>query len=333
MTTGHSGPTATLLASGKVLIAGGDIGDLDGASVSAELFDPASGTFTATGNLTMGREKHAATLLPDGTVLIAGGHGYVPVPGVGYDNLASAEIYNPATGLFSAVGSMMKGRDTLNATLLSNGTVLITGGNEYYLPWAAGSRDFRYPEFGVAEIYTPNVVAPAPGSSAAQTVGTFTAAGDMTAARAGHTATLLQDGRVLIVGGDQTGTAELYDPSAGTFTPTGNGSTGHGGTATLLPDGQVLIASGTKAELYDPSTGTFLPAGIPAKSQGGYTATLLTNGSVLFTGGANGTTEPCEVAVPAAPQLYDPSTGQLNLAGPYNTTGFQPTRVWAGVRG
>jgi len=88
--------------------------------------------------------------------------------------------------------------------------------------------------------------------AAAQSPGTFTATGDLTTARVGHTATLLLDGRVLIVGGDKTGTAELYDPATGTFSPTGNGTTGHGGgaswgdppTAALLPDGRVLIAGG-----------------------------------------------------------------------------------------
>src|SRR5215471_11024320 len=83
---------------------------------------------------------------------------------------------------------------------------------------------------------------------AAQSPGTFTATGDMTTARVGHTATLLLDGRVLIVGGDKTGTAELYDPATGAFTPTGSGTTGHGRNtswggppnAALLPDGRVL---------------------------------------------------------------------------------------------
>ena len=106
MTVNHTGPTATLLMNGKVLIAGGDIGDGDGASFIAELYDPATGTFAVTGKLTTGREQNATTLLPDGTVLFAGGHGGVPVPGGGFDNLASAEIYNPATGTFSAVGAM-----------------------------------------------------------------------------------------------------------------------------------------------------------------------------------------------------------------------------------
>src|SRR5215831_15228238 len=127
---------------------------------------------------------------------------------------------------------------------------------------------------------------------ATQAQGTFTTTGDMTTARAFHTATLLFDGRVLIVGGDKAGTAELYDPTTGTFTPTGNGTTGHGtingvlgvSTATLLPDGRVLIAGGRKSEVYDPATGSFSTTGNMLIDQWGFTATLLTTGKVLITG-------------------------------------------------
>jgi len=158
----HTGPTATLLTNGKVLIAGGDVGDGDGASVIAELYDPATNTFTATGQLITGREQHAVTLLPDGTVLFVGGHCLcVPVPGGGFDNLNSAEVYDPVMGTFSSTGSMMTGRDLLGATLLSSGKVLITGGNEYY-PFSAAGRDPLHPTVSMAELYTPAVLVPAP---------------------------------------------------------------------------------------------------------------------------------------------------------------------------
>jgi hypothetical protein len=146
----HTGPTATLLTNGKVLIAGGDVGDGDGASFKAELYDPSTDVFTTTGNLTTGREQSTATLLPDGAVLFTGGH-------IG---IASAELYDPESGTFHPTGGMVTGRDIHNATLLNDGTVLITGGNEYY-PFNAGGRDPQHPVLASAEIYTPAVLIPA----------------------------------------------------------------------------------------------------------------------------------------------------------------------------
>jgi hypothetical protein len=157
MVSGHTGPTATLLPNGKVLVAGGDIGDGEGGSSYAELYDPVSATFAATGRMTVGREEDATVLLSDRTVLFTGGHG----GGVNGDNDSSAEIYNPTTGAFSPTGSMLTGRDWLNATLLNSGQVLITGGNEYY-PFSAGSRDPQHPEVATAELYTPAVLIPPP---------------------------------------------------------------------------------------------------------------------------------------------------------------------------
>ena len=161
MVYGHTSPTAALLLNGQILIAGGDIGDGDGPSFRAELYGRTVGAFAPTGDLNVGREQNATVLLPDGTVLVAGGHGGVPVPGGGFDNLSSAEIYNPITGTFGSTGSMNTGRDWLDATLLINGQVLITGGNQYY-PCCAGGRDPQHPEVASAELYTPAVLIPPP---------------------------------------------------------------------------------------------------------------------------------------------------------------------------
>ncbi len=128
--------------------------------------------------------------------------------------------------------------------------------------------------------------------------GTFTAVGEMNSPRSYHTATLLPNGKVLIVGGRRTireelDSAELYDPALHKFIPTGKMlSAREGHTATLLQDGKVLITGGfvtgevlTSAELYDPISGTFSPTGSMAETRTWHTATLLPNGTVLIAGG------------------------------------------------
>jgi hypothetical protein len=164
------------------------------------------------------------------------------------------------------------------ATLLPEGRVLIAGGYDPDLSNATGSLGV----FAAAEIYDPKT-------------GSFSPTGSMTTARAGHTATLLADGRVLVAGGDSLATAEIYDPKTGSFGPTGsmaNARVGH--TATLLADGRVLVTAGThdfwdenyaSAELYDPTTGSFGPTGSITTLRDSHTATLLADGRVLVTGG------------------------------------------------
>jgi hypothetical protein len=248
--------TATLLADGRVLVTGGDASFHDGPVLaSAEVYDAKTGRFSPTGSLTTARSFQTATLLPDGRVLITGGTG--AVTGVTMVSttpcLASAEIYDPKTGTFSATGAMTTGRCDQTATLLTDGRVLIVGGESAADGTALAS----------AEIYDPKT-------------GTFSPTGSLAAARGFHTATLLSDGRVLIVGGQTSSggslaSAEIYDPKTGTFSATGSLATArllH--TATLLPDGRVLVAGGydsgyfagdslASAELYDPKTGTFSP--------------------------------------------------------------------------
>lgn len=149
------GRAATLLANGKVLLTGGEGGYEDTGDVhplaSAEFYDSYTGTFTATGDMTMFRRWHAATTLPDGTVLITGGI---------VDNFLgtspTAELYNPATGVFAVAGNLETGRFGHQATLLNDGRVLITGGCFSTSPQDAPQA------LASAEIYTPAVLVQAP---------------------------------------------------------------------------------------------------------------------------------------------------------------------------
>jgi hypothetical protein len=132
MTTPRSGHTATLLTNGKVLLAGGAREITFGGLIlaTAELYDPSTGAFTATGSMTTPRTSHSATLLPDGRVLIGGGFGDFAVGAP----LKEAEIYDPSTGTFADTGSMIGGHRCHQAILLGNGKVLIAGGFEYAPP-------------------------------------------------------------------------------------------------------------------------------------------------------------------------------------------------------
>jgi hypothetical protein len=302
MTVRRSAHTATLLSDGRVLIAGGstdvDDGHFSTVFASAELYDPATGKFSATGSMAYARCGHTATLLPDGRVLVAGG-GYSAVSGVPTQVAElSAELYDPATGKFSPTGSMTVRRIAHTATLLSDGRVLIVGGHAPELYDSS------------AELYDP-------------TTGTFSATGSMTVRRSAHTATLLSDGRVLIVGGDGSASAELYDPTTGTFSATGSMAYARWDhTATLLPDGRVLVAGGgsfsrswpgevvttATAELYDSATGTFSPTGSMTTAQHDRTATLLSDGRVLIAGGWNSQLFPSSRFA----ELYDPKTGAFS---------------------
>ncbi|NVN91363.1 MAG: hypothetical protein HXX11_12280 [Desulfuromonadales bacterium] len=297
MNATRSDQTATLLNNGKILIAGGYYNDglynIDSNHYlnTAEIYDPAAGTFTATGNMTSNRSNHTATLLPNGKVLIAGGH-YYNTAGDTYVN--TAEIYDPLAGTFTATGNMNAIRSDHTATLLPNGKVLVAGGNSTYSGNYANT----------AEIYDP-------------ATGAFTATtGNMAGARAYHTATLLPSGKVLVAGGlygaNASNLAEMYDPATGTFSSTnGNMITARRWhTATLLPNGTVLIAGGSNgnylntAEIYDPATGTFTePTSYMARYY--HTATLLPNGKVLFTGGSTG-------GWSSTADMYDPATATFS---------------------
>ena len=274
MTAPRYAHTATLLLNGKVLVTGGygfvrDCEDLgEPAQASAELYNPSTRSFTATGGMRIGRGGHTATLLENGKVLVAGGGDQGGSAGGGGTATNSAELYDPVTGVFISTGSMTTPRFGHTATLLPNGKVLIAGGVDTTSPTSPVTT-------ATAEIYDP-------------AGGTFTPTNKMAAGRSRHTATLLVDGRVLIAGGAGLATAEIYDSTTGTFSPTGvmgQPRTVH--TATLLPSGNVLVAGGSDstAEIYDASTGSFNTTGGMEIGRWGHTAALLQNGKVLVAGG------------------------------------------------
>jgi large repetitive protein len=297
--------TATLLPSGQVLLAGGyERGDLYRPSASAERYDPATGSFTATGSMGAARVLHTATVLPSGKVLVVGGQRELNATGNPV-LLPSAELYDPATGAFTPTGAMATGRWLHTATLLASGKVLVAGGASLA---TMGQEDER-----TAELYDP-------------ATGTFSPTGPFRWARSGHTATLLPSSKVLVAGGSgptQYGAAELYDPETGTFVTTGPlrwARSGH--TATLLASGQVLVAGGgdlspfgsAAAELYDPASGAFIATGALATERAHHAATLLSSGQVLAVGGElqNGVERTAEIYQPAHGTFA--SMGRLALA-------------------
>jgi hypothetical protein len=264
MLNARASHTATLLLDGTVLMAGGlnieniDRQEFDFPIASAELFDATSGTFAATGSMATARSGHNATLLANAALANTASYGKVLVAGGGGQ---TAELYNPASRLFTETGPLLVIRTGETATLLNTGGVLVVGGGT-----------------ATAELYNP-------------ASGLFTATtGRMATARTAHTATLLQDGRVLVAGGG-TATAELYDPTSGLFTAT-TGSMAEvrsGATATLLQDGTVLVAGpDATGERFNPTTGIFEPVGPLRYKTAQSTANLLGNGTVLFAGGFTG---------------------------------------------
>ncbi|HKP03894.1 MAG TPA: kelch repeat-containing protein [Chthoniobacterales bacterium] len=305
--TARTQHTATLLPDGRVLVAGGAGTNNPGINIlaTAELYDPASATWTSTGSLRMGRRQHTATLLANGKVLVAGGIG------VDEDDLTSAVLYDPATGIWTTTGSLSGARSQHTATLLPNGKVLVAGGIHYGSGYGGGST------LWTAELYDP-------------ASGTWTSTDRLATGRFLHTAELLPNGKVLVAGGLEEGinlntlaSAELFDPASGTWTATGSLATGRfSHTATLLPDGRLLVAGGehffqsgqnilASAELYDPASGTWTTTGSMANARITHRASLLANGKVLVVGGY----KQGGILLNSA-ELYNPATGTWTATGP-----------------
>jgi hypothetical protein len=271
LTTNRIGHTATLLRDGRVLLVGGSGGSFYlGALANAEIYDPASGTFKVVAKMATARLAHRATLLPDGKVLIIGGLNNDD------EKLTSAELYDPVTQSFTIASAMQTPRADHTTTLLKDGRVLVVGGGTTRLRGET--------PVASAEIYDPAQRA-------------FLPTGEMSVPRYKHAATLLPDGRVIVIGGtgprlwaDRKASSEIYDPATGQFTLTGSLNLARykiRDAVLLLPNGKILVAGGgARVELFDPVTGVFstVSGGVGAARHYA-TATLLPNGEVLIVGG------------------------------------------------
>ena len=265
---------AVTLQDGSILLVGGGNYDESGAVANADIYDPATGMFAATGSMHTARAAFMAVRLQDGKVLVAGGAD-------GATRLDSAELYDPASGQFTVTGSLLVARNNGVAALLPNGKVLITGGGR-------GDGVSR----SEAELYDP-------------ATGAFTVTGSMNDGRDDATATLLPNGKVLVAGGANfdvpLGTAEVYDPATGTFTPSAATMPPRDfASAVMLPNNLVLIAGGQgdtqglgdtgaldDGVIYDYQNDTFTSAGRMANARFYTPAVLLDDGRVLIAGGYN----------------------------------------------
>lgn len=296
---------ALSLPDGRVLVAGGGVGSA--VLGATEIFDTESEEWSMSGELNQPRRGHQAVVLEDGRVLVAGGLAQGEL-------LGSAEVFDPEKGAWEEVGAMTQARLGHTMTRLPDGRVLAAGGTGQTGTASDGGQTVR-PEAS-AEVFDPES-------------GEWTPVGEMLSARFEATATLLEDGRVLIAGGlgpkdDDVGplsSAELFDPATESFSRTGTMNDERSNhAAAALADGRVLISGGdggdtsiASAEVYNPSRGAWSRVDGLAEGRRGHTATLLEEGDVLVAGGED-VTGGRRTSLASA-ERFDPEAGEWVSAG------------------
>lgn len=346
---------------GKILVTGGTTAFLrenaDTSLSSSELYDPSSGTWTTTGAMAEARFGHTATLLPDGKVLVVGG--FQLRMGV----LATAEVYDPETGRWSTAGTLADKRFAHTATLLDGpacaaaspparcGKVLVTGGTQTHggrTPLA--STELYDPALGTAtDLPTP--------------VAAWSRSGSLGTPRADHTATLLPNGKVLVAAGGvqespedtflypPTNSAEIYDATSGTWSPTSSLAIPRlAHTATLLDGqqcgshcGKVLVVGGVisgygregsnqrpvflaSVEVFDPSTESWSALDSLHAARGGHGVATLADGTVLVAGaGMSFDVHTDLYRAKSSSESFNPATGRWSYAGDMATSRGVPT--------
>ena len=303
--------TSTLLFGAKVLVAGGRNGSSTGAVPlsSAEVFDARTNLWTLTASMANVRWSHTATLLPDGRVLVAGGFQGAAGPNA-QPVTDTAEIYDPATGTWTAVAPLNVRRALHSAALLPDGRVLVAGGRTCTQAPPAVC-DFTVVTT-TAEIFDP-------------ATGTWTLTANMNVPRHTTNAARLPDGRILVPNGfwgqgQPRQEGEWYDPSTGTWTLTEITDVTHARQGAIrLDNGQVVIAAGftggSIAEAFDPGTNTWNRVGnVIESARFNFFFSELPNGRGLIAGGqvpATGLSRSAEV--------YDPATQAWRSAGLMST--------------
>ena len=275
--------TAVVLKDGRALAIGGGVGQQAVAAV--EVFDPNSGVWTASTPMNNPRRGHQATLLGDGRVMVAGGIHEGEL-------LSSVEIFDPASSRWTTVAPLSVPRLGNTLTLLNNGNVLVTGGTSAENAAGTGGNQTIRPD-ATAEVY--NVAANK----------WTTTSGAMSTPRFEHTATALDDGRVLIAGGQgppiagvagALASTEIYDPAVDSFRKSNDmGDARFNHTALKLPDRTVMVIGGaggqngdtslSTAEVFNPGDGGWTNVGALTGSRSGHVAAVFPDGRVVVAGG------------------------------------------------